>query len=768
MKSFAKTSPVLLGLMVFGATLPTIEGAKYLRGLTQSGRTVALVEGDRAVTQIVKLLKTMLEDSQKEGDEEKTLYEKFKCYCDDNTEEKTKSVKDLTKEIGLLRANIEELQGSTGLLSKQTADLKAEMDKNEQTREEAKELRKDEKEAFEKTEKDLKEAIGQLKTAVDILADVGADQNLEESAEHERFMAGYNKDKEDSLLKLKASVKQALLAARTVVTPQQRQKALAFIQGPFAGSYSSQSGEIFGILSNMKETFETNLKTAEASEKAAIAAHEQFMKTKEEDFDTMKKSYDSKQSTMSDNDDGLGDKKTLLEEAERQLEEDEAFLEKLTPMCEKKSEEFEKRNAFRVQEHAAITQAIAILDNDKAFKTFGEVKATGSEGKTGFFLQISAAVASPVDDARRSAMLSLLRAPRRSARLMRVAALLSSGNAFTKVLESIEKMKELIVEEAKVDKEQFDFCKEERKENNDKKDEKKEQIEDLESGIAELEKSIDDPETGLKAMIAESEESLEENSKSQSDETKARREENLLYQKSVSNTADAVEMLQMGLAALEKFYDDLKKKEDEDLELVQRREDPEPPKTWEEGSFKGQSESGNKVIGMIKFVLESTEKEEAAHHDGEQKAQADYEDSMAELKEAQGELQESLVKTKGELAEAEKTLVMKRQSLEKTERERLAIEQYLEKLKPGCDFITDNFETREKNRETETEALDKAAKLLKGTSAYASAKAAEKEEGFGKCKETCLKTEPHADCQACLADVSVPGYCAGHPDTPGC
>lgn len=131
-------------------------------------------------------------------------------------------------------------------------------------------------------------------------------------------------------------------------------------------------------------------------------------------------------------------------------------------------------------------------------------------------------------------------------------------------------------------------------------------------------------------------------------------------------------------------------------------------------------------------------------------------------------MQESLVKSKGALAEAEKNLVIKRQELEKTEREKLTIEQYLEKIKPGCDFITKNFDTREKNRETETKALDKAAKLLKGTPAYASAKAAEKEEGFGKCKETCLKDESHVDCKSCLADVSVPGYCAGHPGTAGC
>merc|ERR1719297_377520 len=156
---------------------------------------------------------------------------------------------------------------------------------------------------------------------------------------------------------------------------------------------------------------------------------------------------------------------------------------------------------------------------------------------------------------------------------MRVANLLSSGNAFTKVLEAIENMKELIVQEAKVDKEQFDWCESETKENNEMKDKKQEEIKDLEAGIAELEKTIDHPEIGLKVMIKDTEESLEENSKSQSDETKTRREENVLYQKRVANTAEAVEMLQVGLATLEQFYEDLKKKE-EGEELIQRREEP--------------------------------------------------------------------------------------------------------------------------------------------------------------------------------------------------
>jgi len=458
-----------------------------------------------------------------------------------------------------------------------------------------------------------------------------------------------------------------------------------------------------------------------------------------------------------------------LEQAEKQKAEDEEFLEKLLPMCEKKAKEFEERNMLRTQEQAAITQAIAILDSDKAFSTFGEVKAT-SEGATGF-LQLIAVGHSPKvsSDAamRKQAVEMLQQASRGSSKVLRVMAMLRAGNPFTTVLAAIENMKELIAEEAKVDKEQLGWCKSERKENNGKKKEKEAQIQELESAISGLEETIDHPETGLKVMIKETEDSLVKNSQNQAEETKARREENIVYQKNVKNTAEATELLQTGIAALEKYYSDLKEQQEKELELMQKkRADPEPPKTWS-GSYKGQSDQGNKVLEMLNFVLKATADEETAHHDAEQTAQADYEDSMAALKKAEEELQESLVKSQEELAEAEKSLVIKRQELEKTEAEKLAIEQYLEKIKAGCDFITDNYEAREKNRGLETQALKKATKLLKGTPAFAAATAIEKKESWGKCEKICSKDEAHVGCKACLADVSVPGYCAGHPGTAG-
>merc|ERR1719401_297194 len=112
--------------------------------------------GKGTISEVIAMLEEMQKKSKEEGEKEKELYAKFKCYCDDNEKEKTQSVEDLTKEIGLLGNEIADLQGSNGKLSMECAQLKTDMDNNEQAVDEAKELRKKEKESFEKEEKDLK------------------------------------------------------------------------------------------------------------------------------------------------------------------------------------------------------------------------------------------------------------------------------------------------------------------------------------------------------------------------------------------------------------------------------------------------------------------------------------------------------------------------------------------------------------------------------------------------------------------------------------
>merc|ERR1719146_67052 len=142
---------------------------------------------------------------------------------------------------------------------------------------------------------------------------------------------------------------------------------------------------------------------------------------------------------------------------------------------------------------------------------------------------------------------------------------------------------------------------------------------------------------------------------------------------------------------------------------------------------------------------------------------------MADLKEEQATLEEALAKYSLELSKTQKALAENKEELKKTEMELKSIEKYLLKIKPGCDFIEENYDTRKKNRKAEKEALNKATDMLKETPAYKKAVFEAEQEGLGDCKDVCNEEgRDHAKCEACLAGTSVPGYCAGHKGTPGC
>jgi len=718
---------------------------------------------DSTITKVVKVLQDMLAKSKKEGDEEREIYAKFKCYCDDNEAEKKESIEDLGKEINVLSSKIEELQGSTGGLSSECAELRSDMMANELARGSAEEIRKKEHEAFVAEEEDMTQAIKQMDSAIETLSEIGADQTLGDAArDHEKMMAGFT-----GLLSVNSRVKEALKAVSVFLNPQQSKSVQSFLQAraPFTGSYSAQSGQIVGILKNMRDTFKQNLATARATEKQQLKAYTELMKTLNGAYDEMKKSYDEKQENLGSNDDDLSTKKDQLAEAIDDKANDEEFLEKLLVLCAEKTKEYNERKMLRANEDAAIAEAIAILNSDDAFATFGTADAT-STGATGFIQLRSRRIRvhSTAVTTAKQVQQALLQS--HSPRVMKIASLVQAENVFEVVLDEIDKMLKVIEEEGKVDKENLDWCNEERTENNDNLEKRKDEIATLEGEIQDLTTTIEDPETGLKAQIKQTEESLATNDKSQITQTKERTESNLLYQEDVKNLVAAESILKKAIKVLRKYYDKLEKRMAAEAGAFLQREDPDAPETWD--NYSGQSSKGGDAIKMLEFILEETQKEETEAHSDEETSQHAYEDSMTSLKEEQANLEKTLANLQKELAEKEKELLMKKDELKKTIEEKLAIEAYLLKIKPGCDFITKNFDDRESNRAIETKALNKAIELIKGTPVYKTYVAEDHVESFGDCKDICTEDEEHVDCKACMAKVTVPGYCAGHADTKGC
>jgi len=726
------------------------------------GAAIEAPTKSRTITQVVKLLQGMLEKSQKEGDEERVIYAKFKCYCDTSEAEKKASIKQLTETISLLESQIEMIMGDTGGLSEECADLKKRMAENEAAREEATTVREKENKAFLAEEADLKEARDDAKEAIDVLSAVGADQTESVGADHKQFMAA-SPSKGASLSQIQAALK----AASSFMSLQQRTQTTAFLQAPFTGTYTSQSAEVLGILKNMRDTFVKNLAEARATEKVQKGAYDKFMEIKKAAYKDMEASYEEKQKSLGTNDGGLAANREQLANAKKQLASDEEFLEKLLPLCAEKAKGYETRKMLRANEEAAIAEAVSILNSDEAFATFGTVDAT-STGATQAFIQLRSVRRHVSGDAqtRRLAQKVLQNAGVKSARLSKVAALLQA-NPFDTVLKEIKKMIGLIAEEGKSDKENLDWCNKERDENEASLKEKKAEILALEEKIDKLTKEIEDPETGLKKQIADTEESLVQNKEAQTTETADRLEENVAYQKDVKNLVAAESILEKAIKVLKAYYDDLEKKLAAGEALVQ--EDPTPPAAWKgDGAYEGQSNKGGDIISMLEFILSESHKEEGEAHKSEEEAQASFEDSMTQLKKEEASSEKLLAETKETLAETEEKLLAAKEDLKATTADKEAIETYLLKIKPGCDFITTNFDLREKNRATEKAALEKAEGLIKGTPAYKAAVSEATVESYGDCKEPCVADADDVKCKACMADVTIPGYCAGHEDTKGC
>merc|ERR1719359_1303257 len=86
-------------------------------------------------------------------------------------------------------------------------------------------------------------------------------------------------------------------------------------------------------------------------------------------------------------------------------------------------------------------------------------------------------------------------------------------------------------------------------------------IDRLAGEIDGLTDEMNNPETGLKAVLAETQADLKTTKEAQQTETEERQAENALYQKEISNLNAAEEMLDKAIKTLKKFYEFLKRKE---------------------------------------------------------------------------------------------------------------------------------------------------------------------------------------------------------------
>jgi len=211
------------------------------------------------IRRVVTLLQKMQSSVEAEADKEKKLFEEFMCYCKTGTGDLTKSITAAENKIPQVESALAAAEATKLQLEKDLAQHKANVADAKKTIATATALREKEAAAFAKESSDLKTNIAALAKA---------------TAAIEAGTAG-------SFLQNSAAT--AMLQRMTIdvdMSSPDREMLTAFLsQGQ---GYAPQSGQIVGILKQMKDTMEATLADITAAEAEAIKTFDALMAAKKE------------------------------------------------------------------------------------------------------------------------------------------------------------------------------------------------------------------------------------------------------------------------------------------------------------------------------------------------------------------------------------------------------------------------------------------------------------------------------------------------------
>merc|ERR1719473_770653 len=304
----------------------------------------------------------------------------------------------------------------------------------------------------------------------------------------------------------------------------------AFLQSstaPSAGSYAPQSGQIFGILTTMKEEFEANLSEEQKSEKKAQADFDAMSKAKADQIATGKEKLDALEEGNADNQKALSDAKENLELTREQRSKDVEFLRNLKTTCMDLDQQWAQRSKTRAMETQAVSEALKIItadDNmDLLRNTAGFIQVNQVSQmkmrRTRAMAFLRSAAHSPSFEAddllaawhsrgtqdQKVSMLGAAGGPRMALSTLAVSIGLDS---FTKIKEAMDKMVGELKQEQEEEVKFKTYCNKELNQNEKDTYNKNEQKEDLEALIQKLTKLIKKLKEEIadnKAQIADTE-----------------------------------------------------------------------------------------------------------------------------------------------------------------------------------------------------------------------------------------------------------------------
>jgi len=644
-----------------------------LASLVCAASCSGLAQSVNPVTKVVKLLDEMIVELTHEGEADEELYEEMGCWCETNDKAKTKAIADGNDRIKALGSSIQSLTSTSANLNSQIKALSAEVVKNEEAMASATALRKTQLVEFNAEEKDMLASITSMKGAVTALSKHQEASFLQESSTRRSM----------SLASLRLQLQRHALLVNEVISSSQ-QSALnryfeieqpALIQ---TQAQAPQSGQIFGILTGMKESFEKNLANSQKEETENNAAYEDLKSAKLEEIAAGKSQSETKTQELAAADVKHAVDKQDFQDTEDTLEVDVKFLANVKSKCESLDKEFGQRKQTRQEEIKAVGKALSFLNSDEAHDLFT---------RTLSFLQTQ------TQALRRTMVAKLLARTSRHHRNPRMALLQASlrNAAFAKVVEQIRDMIDSLTQEQKDEVALRDLCIEEFNANTLATEAQKRDESELSAKIASLESTVADLDRDMEALKKANAEALVDIKRAGEDRAKQNKE----FQVTVADQRATQRLIKGALSALQGFYG-----------FVQ------------EGQPEFESQEKNKksggVMGMMQEVISDAKHLEAEAIQGEEDSQKAYETFVKDTNESVFAMKKDLVNKSRDRSDAEADRVERSGELDQTKTELSELGQASADLHARCDYTMKNFELRQSARNDEIGSLKQAMHVMGG------------------------------------------------------
>jgi hypothetical protein len=660
--------------LLFVLTLTAPATASNLRSL--SSLKLNMEAGAGPVTKVVNLLKDMQKQLEKEAEEDEVIYEKMVCWCNTNDKEKTKSIKEAEVRIDDLTHSIEEGTGKSAQLNTEIGNLKKEIAANQNALDKASAMRTKELAEFTAEEKDVIQSISSLKAAITVLSKHHGGASLLQTSMSQLSTAANI---------VKTVMEKNAAALEGVLTKSQKKKVVAFAQDQ--SKYAPASGEIFGIMKAMKESFEANLANSRKDESQGVHDFTELKASKEEEIAAGTEQSEAKTQELAKTDEQLAQDKMDLDDTTASLAADEKFLMNLKETCAMTDAEYEQRVKERQIEIEGVGKALEILTSDDAHdlftKTFSlvQMKSTSKSKRRQDAAKLLADIAKKTNNPRLSALAVHVRL-----------------DAFKKVIKAIDDMIAELMKEKKDEIAHRDYCIENlnnNERNTERKDREKKDvlalIDDLTVTIETLTKEIET----LKSEISEMQLQLKHAGED-------RELENKDFQAVVADQRATQDLLKSALDVLKPIY--AKKA----MALVQKQAPPPGFKAHKK------NEHGGGVLGMLQSCIDDAKNLETEAIRSEEEAQKAYEDFV---KESNGSIESKTkeIANKSELkAQAEDDKIAAEESRDNILLDLEQLNNEAGDLHKACDFVLKNFDIRQTARDEEVEALKQAKAILSG------------------------------------------------------